>query len=66
MMHLHNGTNLHYTQVLSDFKVEWEDYEKLQDADEPTAPKINDREAERKVIKWVPIFMDVICHAPLV
>ena len=52
--------SMHYTQVLSDFKVEWEDYKKLQEADEPAVPKINDREAERKVIKWVPIFMDVM------
>ena len=56
---------MHYTNVLSDFKVEWEDYEKLREADEPAIPKINDREAERKVIKWVPIFMDVMSR-PLV
>ena len=52
--------SMHYTNVLADFKVEWEDYEKLQDADEPTIPKVNDRDSERKVIKWVPVFMDVM------
>ena len=54
------AANMHYTQVLSDFKVEWEDYEKLRKADEPAIPRINDRDAERKVIKWVPIFIDVM------
>jgi hypothetical protein len=50
--------NMHYNNVLLTFKTEWEAYQELRDADEPKIPKINDRDAERKVIKWVPIFLD--------
>ena len=49
---------MHYNNVLSIFKVEWEAYSELRDADTPKVPKINDRDTERKVIKWVPIFLD--------
>ena len=53
-----NTASMHYTNVLSDFKIEWDDYESLREQDEPTVPLINDRDNDRKVIKWVPIFMD--------
>ena len=50
--------NMHYNNVLATFKIEWDAYKELRDADEPKIPKINDRDAERKVIKWVPVFLD--------
>ena len=53
-----NPVNMHYNNVLLTFKIEWEAYTELRDTDAPKVPKINDRDAERKVIKWVPIFLD--------
>ena len=50
--------NLHYTNVLATFKVEYEAYEKLQKESAPDVPEIKDSDNERKVIKWAPIFMD--------
>ena len=49
---------MHYNNILSTFKIEWEAYSELRNADAPKVPKINDRDAKRKVIKWVPIFLD--------
>jgi hypothetical protein len=44
--------NMHYTNVLKVFKLEWEAYEKI--------PKINDRDGDRKVVRWAPIFLDAL------
>ena len=49
---------LHYVNVLAQFKIEHEAYEKLQKEDAPDVPPIKDADNERKVIKWAPIFMD--------
>lgn len=57
------NANMHYNNVLMTFKIEWEAYQELRDADEPKIPKINDRDAERKVIKWVPIFLDCMSRS---
>jgi hypothetical protein len=51
--------NMHYTNVLADFKIEWEDYESLKKQDDPDVPTISDKDNDRKVIKWVPIFIDM-------
>ena len=53
-------TNMRYTQVLTDFKVEWEAYEELRRSAPPIVPLIEDRHDDRKVIKWSPIFEDVL------
>ena len=50
--------SMHYTNVLSNFKIEWEDYESLRKQDDPDVPSISDKDNDRKVIKWVPIFID--------
>jgi hypothetical protein len=50
--------SMHYSNVLADFKVEWEDYESLKKQDDPDVPSISDKDNDRKVIKWVPIFID--------
>ncbi len=55
-----NATNMHYTNVLSHFQLEWDDFDSLQDQDDPTVPSINDKDNDRKVIKWVPIFLDCL------
>jgi hypothetical protein len=49
---------LHYTNVLSAFKLEFEAYEMLKKEDAPDVPSIKDTDNERKVIKWIPIFRD--------
>lgn len=49
---------MHYTNVLSNFKVEYDAYLELKEEDEPKVPKINDRESEKKIIRWAPIFED--------
>lgn len=49
---------MHYNNVLSAFKVEHDAYLKLRDEDEPKVPKMNDRDSERKIIRWAPIFQD--------
>ena len=46
-----NTTNMHYTNVLSEFKVEEEAYADLKKKPEPEALLINDRDNDRKVIK---------------
>ena len=50
--------SLHYNNVLSHFKLEYEAYTKLQKEDAPDVPDIKDSDNERKVIKWAPVFMD--------
>ena len=52
--------NMHYTSVLKGFQVEWDSYEDLRDQDDPAAPLVNDKDNERKIIKWVPIFVDCL------
>ena len=46
-----SNANMHYANVIQDFKVEWEAYTALKDEDDPKAPTINDRDNDRKVIK---------------
>ena len=53
-----DASNMHYNNVLSNFKIEWEAHEALQKEDDPSIPKINDRDNDRKIIRWAPIFLD--------
>ena len=51
--------------------MEWETCQNLRDQDEPDVPLISDKDGDRKVIKWVPIFLDsltrtYVIHGPLV
>ena len=52
------SANMHYGNILSNFKVEWEAYELVRDEDDPKVPLINDRDGDRKIIRWAPIFLD--------
>ena len=54
--------NMHYTNILINFKVEYEAYEVMKKEDDPTIPKINDRDNDRKIIRWAPIFLDCMEH----
>ena len=54
--------NIHYTNVLSNYKVDFEAYEALKKEDIPNIPKINDEDRDRKIIRWAPIFLDCMEH----
>ena len=62
--------SMSYNDVLKPFKVEWDTYQDLRDQDEPDVPLISDKDNDRKVIKWAPIFLDCLTrsygiHGPL-
>lgn len=52
--------NMHYKNVLTGFKIDYESYVSLKKREEPDAPKVNDKEKEKKVIKWMPLFEDAL------
>ena len=49
---------LHYDNILTVFKIEYEAYEKLQKEDAPKVPTVADSDNDRKIIKWAPAFLD--------
>ena len=51
---------MYYDKVLSSFKVEFESYKDLKKYDAPTTPSIQDKDGDRHVIKWAPIFEDAL------
>ena len=53
-----DAARLHYINVLADFVVDYQAYKDLRDQDEPEIPTISDKDNDRKIIKWAPIFMD--------
>ena len=55
--------SMHYNNVLKSFKIEWETYQDLRDQDPPEVPLISDKENDRKVIKWVPVFLDCLTRS---
>ena len=54
------AANMHYQNVLAGFKADWEAYMELKKDTAPEAPSIMDRDNDRKVIKWAPIFKDCL------
>ena len=40
--------SMHYGNVLSEFKVEWNAYRDLRTQDEPKVPKLNNKEQDKK------------------
>ena len=44
-------STMHYTNILSNFKIEFEAYEALKKKDAPDVPKINDKDGDRKIIR---------------
>ena len=55
-----DNTNMHYVNVLSNFKSDHEGYELLKKGDSPDTPLVNDKDKEKKIIKWVPLFEDAL------
>ena len=53
-----DASSMHYGNVLSTFKIEWEAYEAIISEDDRKVPKIVDRDGDRKIIQWAPIFLD--------
>ena len=54
------AVNMHYGNVLTGFKLDYEAYSLLKKQDEPDAPVVNDKDKEKKVIKWMPLFEDAL------
>ena len=52
------ASSMHYGNILSTFKIEWEAYEAIMSEDDPKVPKIVDRDGDRRIIRWAPIFLD--------
>ena len=52
--------SMHYNNVLSDFKDDWKAYVQLRKQDTPTVPLISDKDKDKTVIKWAPLFEDVM------
>ena len=52
------SVSMHYTNILQNFQLEYDDFESLKDQDDPDVPSISDKDVDRKVIKWAPIFKD--------
>ena len=55
-----NIISMNYERVLNNFKEDYAAYEEMKKQDEPTVPLINDKDHDRKIIKWVPVFTDCI------
>ncbi len=55
-----NEINMHYGNILSTFKTDYEAYALLRKQDAPEVPTLNDKDKEKKVIKWAPLFEDAL------
>ena len=53
-----DASSMHYGNIISTFKIEWEAYKAIMSEDDPTVPKIVDRYGDRIIICWAPIFLD--------
>ena len=53
-----DASSMNYENVLSTFKIEWEAYKEIMSEDDPKVPKIVDRDGDRRIIRWSPIFLD--------
>ena len=51
-----NTINMHYTNVLSKFMIEYQSYLEFKKGDDPKVPRINDKDTDRRIIRWAPIF----------
>ena len=45
------ASSMHYGNVLSTFKIEWEAYEAIMSEDDPKVPKIVDCDGDRRIIR---------------
>ena len=65
-----NPGSMHWINVLTNFQLERQFYESLKEQDGSRVPFIGDKDSDRKVIKWFPIFLDCLSctfgsHGPL-
>ena len=51
---------MNYANILVNFKTDFEAYTNLKRQDAPDIPLVNDKDREKKIIKWVPLFKDVM------
>ena len=51
---------MHYSNVLSSFKIEWDTYEESNKENDPNVLVINENYNDSKLIKWVCIFTECI------
>ena len=58
--HVPNDANMHYSNVLQGFKADHEAYVLLKKQEKVKTPLVNDRDKEKKVIKWAPLFEDAL------
>lgn len=52
--------NMHYDNVLAGFKIDYDAYRVLKNQDSPKVPIVNEKDRDKKVIKWIPLFEDVM------
>ena len=52
--------NMHYNNVLDGFKTDYAAYLTLKKQDSPDVPLISDKDKDKKVIKWLPLFDDAM------
>ena len=55
-----NPPSMHWTKCPYQFQLEWQSYESMKEQDDPKVPFIVDKDSDRKVIKWSPIFLDCL------
>ena len=58
-----NPHKMDYASFLATFKIRHESCLSVKDNDDSKAPKINDRDKDRKIISWSPIFMDFLSNS---
>ena len=51
---------MHYINVLGDFKTDYDAYVLLKKQTNPVASLVSDKDKDKKIIKWVPLFDDAL------
>ena len=54
------AANMHYSNILTGFKTDHEAYALLKKQDKPDPPVVSDKDKEKKIIKWMPLFEDAL------
>ena len=52
--------NFHYVSVLGGFKTDYDVYVLLKKQNSPEVPLVSDKDKEKKIIKWFPLFEDAL------
>ena len=58
-----NAQKMGYASVLDTFKIENEDHLSVKDDDASKAPKMNDRDNDRKTTRWAPVFNSCLSNS---